>query len=64
VVLESDVAAVFDSREKVNARLRSAISARKVESRRHGRALASEGQTSDHAEPPLVGQMKKGVADK
>ena len=29
VVLESDVAAVFDSSEKVNAQLRSAISARK-----------------------------------
>ena len=28
VVLESDVAAVFDSSEKVNAQLRSAISAR------------------------------------
>jgi hypothetical protein len=29
VVLESDVAAVFDSSEKVNAQLRSTISARK-----------------------------------
>lgn len=30
VVLESDVAAVFDTSEKVNAQLRSALSARKT----------------------------------
>src|SRR5207245_9741502 len=54
VVLESDVAAVFDSAEKVNAQLRSAMSAEKQRkptprARVHRRRAGQEGDGPDAA---------------
>ena len=50
VVLESDVAAVFDSSAKVNAQLRSGSPVVSVASRQRGRVLVLviEGQASRH----------------
>src|SRR5438874_13013072 len=58
VVLESDVAAVFDSSAKVNAQLRSAISAASTGSRRRRRARGTEGSANRAQEPTRLGRAE------